>query len=154
TATAPAYAVTANATIGTVSPYPAEIVVRAMDSDLSRLSQHAKDLSGRITAVVNASGNLNDVNGARVHAEMPAFTINWLNRTITGDGPVELEYADREIKISRAGLRVEDSSLRMSGNLPLDADATGELKIEGLTNLATLAGLIRSETPLNARGEL
>src|SRR5262249_30148863 len=134
TASAPAYAVTANATIGIVHPYPAEIEVRATDTDISRLPQQTKDLSGRVSAILNASGNLSDISIARVHAEVPSFRINWLNRTITDDGPIDLEYADREIKISRAAGRVEDSSIRVSGNLPLDADATGELQIEGRTN--------------------
>jgi outer membrane protein assembly complex protein YaeT len=154
TASAPAYAVTANAMIGIVHPYPAEIEVRATDTDISRLPQQTKDLSGRVSAILNASGNLSDINNARVHAKVPSFRINWLNRTITDDGPIDLEYADREIKISRAAGRVEDSSIRISGNLPLDADATGELQIEGRTNLATLSELIPSKTPVSARGEL
>src|SRR5262245_13814559 len=153
TASAPAYAVTANATIGIVHPYPAEIEVRA-DTDISRLPQQTKDLSGRVRAILNAHGNLSDISNARVHGEVPSFRINWLNRTITDDGPIDLEYAHREIKISRAAARVEDSSIRLSGNLPLDADATGELQIEGRTNLATLSELIPSKTPVNARGEL
>src|SRR4030095_13969239 len=153
TANAPAYAVTANATIGTVYPYPAEIEVRASDTDISLLRQ-AKDLSGRVSAIVNASANLSDINNARVHTEVPSFRINWLNRTITNDGPIDLEYAGREIKISRAAVRVEDSSVRISGNLPLDAEATGGTKKERRTNLVTLSELIPSETPVTARGEL
>jgi outer membrane protein assembly complex protein YaeT len=153
TANAPAYAVSANATIGTLHPYPAEIAVRAKDTDISRLRQ-AKDLSGRVSAIGNASANLSDINNARIHTEVPSFRINWLNRTITNDGPIELEYANREIKISRAAVQVEDSSVRISGNLPLDVDATGELKIEGRTNLVTLSELIPPETPVSARGEL
>ena len=77
--------------------------------------------------------------------------LDWRNRSITSDGPIAVEYADRELKISRAAIRLDDSTVGLSGNLPLDAGLHGELKIEGRTSLAVLTDLIPSETPVKAR---
>jgi autotransporter translocation and assembly factor TamB len=73
---------------------------------------------------------------------------------ITSDGPVDVRYARRELTVNQAALRVDDSTLRFSGNLPLDSGAVGELKVEGQTSLATLADLLPTETPVLAQGTL
>lgn len=153
-ASAPAYAITAAATIDAVQPYPTDLEIQAKDTDLSRLPLQMKDLAGRVSATVRASGNLDDINNARVDAEAPAFSINWRNRNITGDGPLDLQYANRELKVSRATVRIDDSTIRLAGNLPLDSAAMGELKIEGSANLATLAALIPFDAPVHAQGQL
>jgi outer membrane protein assembly complex protein YaeT len=154
-ATAPAYAITATASIGTEQPYQTDLKIQANDTEISRLpSQQLRAISGRVSATLNASGNLSDINNARVLAEVPALSLKWRNRVIAADEPINLEYAQHELKVSRAVLRMDDSTIRVSGNLPLDANATGELKIEGRANLATLSELIPAETPVNAQGQL
>jgi hypothetical protein len=49
---------------------------------------------------------------------------------------------------------MDDSTLQIAGNLPLDTGSSGELKIAGRTSLAALADLITPETPVNAQGQL
>lgn len=155
TASAPSYGVAATASAGTARPYPAEVEIRATDTDISRLApENSKELSGRVSAIVNASGDLSDINNARVRAEAPNLKFDWRNRSITNDGPIDVQYANRELIISRAGIRLDDSTVRLSGNLPLDAGSTGELKVEGRASLAALMDLIASETPVNAQGQL
>jgi outer membrane protein assembly complex protein YaeT len=155
TAKAPSYGVTTDASIGTERPYPAEVQIHAVDTDLARFpSDLLKEFSGRVSANVDASGDLTDINSVRVRAEVPSLDLGWRNRSITSEGPINVEYANRELMISRASLRLDDSNVRLSGNLPLDAGSVGELKIEGQANLATLTDLIRSETPIHGQGQL
>ena len=154
-ATAPAYGISATASVGTAQPYPADLEVQARDADISRFpATQLTDLSGRVSATLKVSGNLSDIESARVDAEVPALNLKWRDRVITADGPINLEYASHELKVSRAAVRIDDSTIRVSGNLPLDAAATGELKIEGKANLATLSEMIPSETPVHAQGQL
>ena len=155
TVIAPAYGLTANASIGTQHPYPAEIEIQTRDTDISRLpSQRLKELSGRVSATAKAAGNLSDIDNAQVEAHVLLLKLNWRNRSIINDGSIDLRYANREVEIAQAGMRVDDSTLRISGNLPLDAGRTGELKIKGTANLASVADLISSENPVQARGQL
>jgi outer membrane protein assembly complex protein YaeT len=152
---APSYAITANAAIGTVQPYPTTVQIHATDTDVADLlSGRLTDLSGRVSATVNASGHLADINGAQVRAEVPNLNLRWRNRAITSDGPIDVQYGKRELTISRAAFRVDDSTVRLSGNLPLDAGSTGQLSIEGRANLATLTDLIPSETPIHGEGQI
>jgi len=154
-ASAPFYGVAASASVGTASPYPAEVEVRVADADISRVPlETLKQFSGRVSAAVNASGDLSDINNARVRAEAPSLQLSWQNHSISSDGPIDLEYADRVLTIGQAAIRFDNSSVRASGRLPLDADSTGEVKFEGRTNLTTLTDLIASETPVHGQGEV
>ena len=154
-ANAPSYGLTANASVGTERPYPANVEIRGTDTDISSFPvEKLKEISGRLSATVNASADLSDINNGRVRAEVPSLKLAWRDRSITSDGPIGLEYANRELTISQAAIRLDDSTLRLSGNLPLDAGSTGELKVEGRTNLAALTDLIHSEAPVKAQGQL
>ena len=155
TGSAPYYGFAANAVVSTVSPYPAEAEIRATDTDISRLpSERLKEFSGRVSAVVNAVGDVSDIDNARIRAEVPSLALNLRNHAITNDGPIDVQYANREVTISRAAIRMEDSVVQISGNLPLDAGSTGEVKIEGRTNLTALKDLLAPETIVEAQGPL
>jgi len=154
-ANAPSYGVTANASVSTLHPYPAEVSVRAADTDIARLPlENLKSvLSGRVSATVNASGDLSDIENGQVRAQVSNVALGWRNRSLTTEGPIDVQYGNRELTISQASVRLDDSTLHVSGTLPLDAGATGELKIDGKTNLATLTDLMPAES-VQVQGEL
>ncbi len=97
TAGAPFYGVKANASIGIASPYYAEADLHIDDADISSFpSEKLKDLSGHVTAIVMAAGNLSDIESAVVRADVPELKLDWRDHAITNDKPIQLGYANRE----------------------------------------------------------
>jgi outer membrane protein assembly complex protein YaeT len=154
TAGAPFYGIKANASVGAVRPYSAEVELHIDDTDISHIpSEQLKELSGHVTADVKATGDLSDIKGAVVQADIPALKLSWRNHAIANDGSVKLQYSNQEVTISQASIRFDESTARFSGNIPLEG-SDGQLKLEGRANLADLATLIPADTPLRAQGQL
>ena len=152
---APAYALTADALVATQHPYATEVEMQAKDTDLSKLPfQPLKALSGRVSATVKAAGDLSDMESVKVEVNVPQLALNWRDRSIINDGPIDLRYSNHSLDISRASVRMEDSTLRISGSLPLRAGSAGELKIEANGNPRSLSDLAPSETGIHAEGQL
>src|SRR2546422_970802 len=152
---APAYALKADALVATQHPYATEVEIQAKDTDLSKLPfQPLKALSGRVSATVKAAGDLSDMESAKVEVNVPQLALNWRDRAIINDGPIDLRYSNHSLDISRASVRMEDSTLRISGSLPLRAGSAGELKIEANGNPRSLSDLAPSETGIHAEGQL
>src|SRR3989449_971520 len=152
---APAYALTADALVATQHPYATEVEIQAKDTDLSKLPfQPLKALSGRVSATVKAAGDLSDMESVKVEVNVPQLALNWRDRSIINDGPIDLRYSNHSLDISRASVRMEDSTLRISGSLPLRAGSAGELKIEANGNPRSLSDLAPSETGIHAEGQL
>jgi outer membrane protein assembly complex protein YaeT len=154
TAAAPFYGVTANGKVGIAGPYPAVVDLYIKDADVSRFpTEKLKELSGRLTAEVHATGNLDDIEGAVARASVPNVRLDWRNHAITNDKPIELSYANRELTVFQSDIRFEDSHARFSGKVPLNG-SMGELKVEGSASLTDLAGLISAGAPVTAEGQL
>src|SRR5438552_7678758 len=152
---APAYALKADALVATQHPYATEVEIQAKDTDLSKLPfQPLKALSGRVSATVKAAGDLSDMESAKVEVNAPQLALNWRDRSIINDGPIDLRYSNHSLDISRASVRMEDSTLRISGSLPLRAGSAGELKIEANGNPRSLSDLAPSEPGIHAEGQL
>src|SRR5438093_6061699 len=157
---APAYALTADALVATQHPYATEVEIQAKDTDLTKLPfeklpfEPLKALSGRVSATVKAAGNLSDMESVKVEVNVPQLALNWRDRSIINDGPIDLRYSNRSVDISRASVRMEDPTLRISGSLPLRAGSAGELKIEANGNPRSLSDLAPSETGIHAEGQL
>jgi autotransporter translocation and assembly factor TamB len=154
TADAPFYGVKATASVEIASPYFAEADLHIDNADISSFpSEKLKDLSGRLTAILNASGNLSDIENAVVRADVPDLKLDWRDHAITNDKPIQLGYANRELTISQADIRVEDSTVHLAGNIPLEG-SNGQLKVTGKADLSELANLISFDTPVTASGQL
>jgi outer membrane protein assembly complex protein YaeT len=153
-AVAPFYGVKANASIETASPYYTEADVHIDDADISSFpSEKLQDFSGHITANVKASGNLSDIENALVRADVPDLKLDWKGLAIRNDKPIELGYANRELTISQADIRIEDSIVHLAGNIPLEG-SIGQLKVNGQADLSELANLVSFDTPVTASGQL
>jgi len=153
-ASAPYYGVRANASIGIVSPYAAEAELHVDDADISHFpSEKMKEVAGHVTATVTAKGDLSDIEHAVARAEVPKFQIDWRNHAIRNDKPIQLSYANRELTIYQADLRFEDSTVQLSGNIPLEG-SVGQLTIDGRASLADITSLIPQENPIEAKGQL
>jgi len=151
---APFFGVSANATVGIRQPYSAEAEIRIDDADISRFpTEKLKDLSGRMTAVLNGAGDLSNVDGAMVRADVSQLKLNWQSHEITNDRPIQLSYANRELTITQATLRFNDSTTRFSGIIPLEG-SSGQLTLEGRASLADIASLVPMDTPMTAQGQL
>src|SRR5262249_45691389 len=74
----------------------------ALDTDVSKSSIGASNqLSGRLAATFNASGDLRNLENSEVRAQVPDLKLNWKDKTIVGEG-IDLKYAARELTIARA----------------------------------------------------
>jgi outer membrane protein assembly complex protein YaeT len=154
TAGAPFYGVAATASVDIASPYHTEAELHIDDADLSNFpAEKLKDLAGRVTAMVKATGNLSDIEGAVVRADVPDLKLDWMNHAISNDKPIQLGYANRELTIFQADLRVEDSAVHLAGNIPLEG-SIGQLKVNGSADLSELANLITLDTPVTASGRI
>jgi len=153
-AAAPFYGTKVSASVGIARPYPAEAEIRVDDADISRFPiEQLKDLSGRVTANVNATGSLDDIEHAMVRADVPGFKLDWRNHSITNDKPIQLSYANRELTIAQAIVRLDESIARFSGNVPLDG-SVGQLKVEGSASLFDLAAFVSPDSPIIAQGQV
>lgn len=153
TATAPYYGIAANGTIGVVSPFRADVELH-VDSDIASFPvEQLKEFSGRVTANLKAAGNLTDIQNSVVQAEVPNLKLDWRQHAITIDEPIQMGYTNRELTISQAAIRFDNSTARLSGNIPLEG-SIGQLKVEGRANLADLTSLIPFKDPILAQGQL
>jgi outer membrane protein assembly complex protein YaeT len=140
-ATAQRLSLTAKSTIGTSAPYPATINAEIGDLDLSALPVKIDTpLEGRLRANVDAQGLLSDPQSGRANAIVERFEGAWHQQPFSIDAPARLRYADQRLTIDQLKLKAQDSTLAVTGNLPLvDRTAPGTINIEAHANLATLA---------------
>ncbi len=155
-ATADRFALTAKSTIGTSRPYPATIAAEIGDLDLSALPVKLQTpLEGRLRARVDAEGPLSDPQSGRADAVVETFAGSWRQQPFTIEGPARLRYADERLTIDQLKLRAEDSTIAVTGNLPLlDRAAPGTITIDAQANLATLARYAPAGTDVAADGRL
>jgi len=155
-ATAEQFALTAKATVGTSRPYPATVSAEIGDLDLAALPLKLQTpLEGRLRAKVDAEGPLSDPQSGRANAIVETFAGSWRQQPFTIEGPAQLRYADERLTIDQLKLRADDSTLAVTGNLPLrDGAAPGVITLEARANLATLARYVPVGTNLAADGEL
>ena len=155
-ATAEQFALTAKSTIGTSRPYPATIAAEIGDLDLSALPVKLQTpLEGRLRARVDAEGPLSDPQSGRANAIVETFSGSWREQPFTIEGPARLRYADERLTIDQLKLRADDSTIAVTGNLPLlDRAAPGTITIDAQANLATLARYAPAGTDVAADGRL
>jgi outer membrane protein assembly complex protein YaeT len=144
----------AHAMIRLSRPWPAELTVHAGDLELERLP-FAQDapLAGRLRATVNATGDLADPAHGRATAHVETFEGSWNGQPFSVASAGELRYANQRLDIGRLQLTARDSSLTVTGELPLAPRAgAGDLAVEARANLATISQYLPESTKMSADG--
>jgi outer membrane protein assembly complex protein YaeT len=132
-ASAPKFNVSASGKIGTESPNTAALQVRLADSTFP-------GLDGTISAVIDASVNLQDYRRGTARAEVSKLEIKLNGEPVRTDGPLVARYADGAVTVERAVIVAADSRVEAGGSLPVEPAAQeGELHLTGQLNLAGLA---------------
>ncbi|HUQ87566.1 MAG TPA: hypothetical protein VM096_08415, partial [Vicinamibacterales bacterium] len=156
TMSADRFGLKATSAIGTSSPYPATITADINDLDLAALPIDIQTpLEGRLRAHVDARGPLSDPQSGTANATVESFAGSFRQQPFTLEGPARLQYADERLTIDQMRLRAQDSTIAVSGNLPLlDRAAPGTITIDANANLATLAQYAPVGSEIAADGRL
>ncbi len=156
TTTAERFALTAKSVIGTSSPYPATVSASVAGFDLANAPVTLETpLEGQIRGQLEAGGDLADWQRGHADLTVEAFSGAWDGNPFAIDGPAQLRYADERLTIDRLRVTAEDSTITVSGELPLREDeASGAITIDADANLATLARYAPAGTTIAADGRL
>ena len=154
TAAAERFNVAANARIGVTAPYPSNGKLRIDGLDLAALPLKLETpLSGQLRATVDAAGNLTDPARGRATAAIEAFSGSWNEQPFHVDGPALLRYSEERLAIEQLRLTAQDSSVVVSGDLPVtDRANPGTIHLEAQANLATLARYAPAGTSVSGDG--
>ena len=150
------FGLVAKSEIGVERPYPATIVADIDNLDLATLPLKLQTpLTGNIRAHFEGRGPLADPQRGAAQATIETFEGSWREMPFRIDGPAELRYADERLTIDRLRVLAQDSSIEVTGNLPLlDRSAPGTININANANLATLVQYAPVGTDLAADGRL
>ncbi len=154
TAASERFKLDANALIGLARPWPTTLTVRANDLDLATLPLGVVTmLEGRLRGTVHASGDLVEPVRGRATASIEALAGSWNGQPFSVTSPRDLQYENQRLTVDRVEVTARDSSLAVSGTLPLTASAgTGDLAVEARANLTTLARLLPSNMKFTGEG--
>ena len=150
------FGMTVKSEIGVERPYPATLAVDVADLELAALPIDLETpLEGRVRAHVDAQGPLADPLRGRATATIESFAGAWRQMPFSVEGPAVLRYADERLTIERLRVEALDSTVAVSGNLPLlDRAAPGSVTIDANADLATLIQYAPVGTDLAADGRL
>jgi outer membrane protein assembly complex protein YaeT len=160
TVTAPTYGVNGSGVVATRAPYPANATIRIEDLQLGALPIELQTpLEGTLRGTVDAAAVLGGegeiMDTLQATARIDAFSGAWNAQPFRIDPPAVVRYARRRLGIEALRLVAQDSTLAVSGDLPLDeGDAPGAITIDARANLATLARYAPVGTDLTASGDL
>jgi outer membrane protein assembly factor BamA/autotransporter translocation and assembly factor TamB len=155
-ASADQFNVTASAEMSTNAPYPGKAEATINDLDLASLPMKSDmGLAGVLSAHLNAAGNASTPANGSGSATIDRVAITWNDRPITVDGPATIRYADEQVSIDGLTVRALDSTVTVTGMLPLDIQRNdGELDVDAKLNLAELATYAPPSTGLTAEGDI
>jgi outer membrane protein assembly factor BamA/autotransporter translocation and assembly factor TamB len=155
-AAAARFATSVRAEASVESPYPGRAEVLVNDLSLEALPlQLGTPLAGRVRARVNAEGEAAALANATISATIETLEARWNDQPVTLDGPATGRYADRVITIDRLNVRAQDSTVSVSGRLPVDQAATpGALELDTRLDLTSLAAYAPRGMALSADGLL
>ncbi|RPI57832.1 MAG: hypothetical protein EHM55_00405 [Acidobacteria bacterium] len=156
TARAPRFAATADARIDVEAPYPATGEVRIDNLQLEALPIELQtSLEGRLAATVTAKGTLESPKEGAATVQLHAVSGTWRGQPFSLDAPARLGYARERLTIDRLQLVARDSTVEISGELPLtERGAPGAIDLDARANLATLAEYAPDGTELTGSGTL
>ncbi len=154
--TAERFRLNARATVGIQRPYPTTATVAVENLDLATLPLNLQTpLQGQLRATAEATGDLITPERGRASANIEAFSGAWNGHPFALDTPALLRYADERLQVDRLGVKAQDSTIVVSGELPLTARAgEGALQVDARANLATLTQYVPAGTAVNGNGAL
>ena len=120
-ATAERFAATMRAEAATRSPYPgrAELVVDELALEALPL-QLDTPLTGRVRARVDAEGEGAALARATIAATIDKLDARWNDQPVTLDRGARGRYADRVMTVEQLHLRAQESTVSVSGRVPID----------------------------------
>ncbi|HEX6975126.1 MAG TPA: hypothetical protein VF147_12040, partial [Vicinamibacterales bacterium] len=131
-ASAERFNLVANAVVGLASPWTTTLKARADDLPLESLPLKLQTpFDGRLSATFEAAGDLAHAVRGRATADVESLSGSWNGQpfSITTTGP--LRYENQRLALEGLELIARESSVRVSGELPLRSDdAAGALKID------------------------
>jgi outer membrane protein assembly factor BamA/autotransporter translocation and assembly factor TamB len=147
---------TATAEVSTHAPYAGKAEVTINDLDPASLPvKSAAGLAGVARAHLSAAGDLSAPANGSASATIDRVAITWNDRPIAVDGGATFRYANEQVSIDGLTVRALDSTVTVTGMLPVDARRNnGELDLDARLNLAELATYAPSNAGLTAEGNL
>ena len=134
---APALNVRAISTVVMDGPWPFELALDAQHTNLNTTPPTAFD------AAVRGSGSLAEPRLDRMTATVRNLRVATRGQETVSDGPIDIAYADGQLKIEHLALKSGESSLSLSGAMPLvDGGAPGALSFQGRVFLNSLSQLL------------
>lgn len=154
--TADRFGLRAASTVETARPFLAKVSAQVTGLDLAALPlQLQTPLEGRMHARIEAEGPLTDLQRGRADAAVETFAGTWRQQPFTIDGPARFRYAGEQLTIDQLKVQAQDSTIAVSGNLPLlDRSAPGIINVDATANLATLAQYAPAGSDIAADGRL
>jgi outer membrane protein insertion porin family len=161
TASAERFSLDANAIIGLARPWPATIQVRAEDLDLAALTQSTpatgeqqpSALQGQLRATVDATANLAAPEKGTATVALESLEGTWNGRPFAVISPSPIRYAEERLTLEKVEVTASDTSLIVTGDLPLTDEAgTGEIDLNLRGNLATMTQYLPPETNIAGDG--
>jgi len=162
TATAEQFDLDARADIGLHAPWPTTLTMHARDLELAALplpswltarAETFTGLQGRLRATLNASGTLEMPAAGQASVTIDSFTGTWNGRPFAVTSRSPIDFADARLTIDSLSIEGADTSLTMSGDLPLaDRTQQGDIAIDLHGTLATLTQYFPLETNISGDG--
>ena len=148
------FRIDAEAQLGTVEPYQTDLQVLVDDLDVALLPLHLEPpLTGRIRARLSGRGSLSDPASGEGTTTIEEMVVTWNGQPIATDGPATIRYANQQLAIDRVLVRAQDSTVAISGMLPLDPQSNdGAIDLDAQLNLTTLASYAPEESGVTAQG--
>ena len=148
------FRIDAEAQLGTVGPYQTDLQVLVDDLDVASLPLHLEPpLTGRIRARLNGRGSLSDPASGEATTTIEEMVVTWNGQPIATDGPATIRYANQQLAIDRFLVRAQDSTVAISGMLPVDPQSSeGAIDLDAQLNLSTLASYAPEEYGVTAQG--
>ena len=124
TASAPDFNLDGNATVGLTRPWPTTVSLRANNLDLERLPLGLRSsLAGQLRATMTATGSLSEPAHGVATATIETLAGSWNGQPFGLTAPGELGYANKRLDIKQLHMTAPDSSLTLTGTLPVEPDA-------------------------------
>jgi outer membrane protein assembly complex protein YaeT len=131
-----------------------------LDFKTAEFSYAFKAIGGRVAtitsaAVVQGEGSLRPAEIREASALLKGLALEIGGKKIRSDGPLELGYSGRRVRLRPARFETEDIQLNASGEMPLDSNGEpGKLSLTGDIGLNSAISLFSSEGAINADGKL
>jgi outer membrane protein assembly factor BamA/autotransporter translocation and assembly factor TamB len=150
------FGLTSKTVVRLTPTYPATVEARLDNLELAALPMTLQTpLEGRVTATARASLELAEPSSARVDATIQSFAGAWNQQPFALTEPAVLGLADERVTIDRLRLALQDSTISVSGTLPMNGRrGEGEITLDARANLDTLAQYAPAGNPVTAAGVL